>query len=137
MFNRKPNPDHSGTSTVAQMLAKPLRSLAVAAGSLVLAAQVFASSVVNINTADAETIAASLQGIGPVKAQAIVEYRREYGLFQVPDDIMKVTGIGPATFELLKQYLSVGAAVSKATGSTQTSSLASSPVAVAKAAGSN
>ena len=90
-------------------LSHPLRYLALGAGSLLFAVQVFASTVTNINTADAETIAASLQGIGPVKAQAIVDYREANGLFKAPSDIMNVTGIGKATFELLKSYLVIGA----------------------------
>ena len=104
---------------------RPLRYLAATAGSLLLAAQVFASTVVNINTADAETIAESLQGIGPVKAQAIVDYREANGLFKTTDDIMNVTGIGKATFELLKSYLTVGksTANSNATSSLSTPAL--------------
>ena len=108
-------------------LNRPLRYLAVTAGTFLLAAQVLASSVVNINTADAKTIADSLQGIGPVKAQAIVDYREANGLFKSTDDILNVTGIGKATFELLKSYLTVGTPAGK---SNATSSLSpgSTPV---------
>jgi competence protein ComEA len=52
---------------------------------------------VNINEADAETIADVLTGIGPVKAQAIVKYREEHGPFQSVNDLTKVSGIGAAT----------------------------------------
>ena len=134
MINRKVKQGHSGQNAMAQGLARPLRAAAVVAGCLLLAAQVFASTLVNINTADAATIAQSLQGIGPVKAQAIVDYRKQNGLFKTPDDIMKVTGIGQATFELLKSYLSVGAVSGN---SSKTSSLATNPVTATKTASSS
>ena len=53
---------------------------------------------VNINSADAEEIAAALQGIGPSKARAIVEYREAYGAFSRADEIVFVRGIGEATY---------------------------------------
>ena len=49
---------------------------------------------VNVNTADAGTLARELDGIGPVKAQAIVEYRQKNGPFRAADDLLKVQGIG-------------------------------------------
>ena len=49
---------------------------------------------VNINTADAGTLARELDGIGPAKAQAIVEYRQANGPFKSPEDLLKVQGIG-------------------------------------------
>lgn len=68
---------------------------------MLLAASVFAQAApVNINTADAETLAASLQGVGPSKAQAIVEYRSKHGPFKSADDLSLVTGIGERTVEL-------------------------------------
>ena len=52
---------------------------------------------VNINTADAETMAAELNGIGLVKAQAIVEYRKKHGPFKSAEDLSLVKGIGERT----------------------------------------
>lgn len=49
---------------------------------------------VNVNTADAATLAQELDGIGPVKAQAIVEYRQKNGPYRTADDLLKVQGIG-------------------------------------------
>lgn len=49
---------------------------------------------VNVNTADATTLARELDGIGPVKAQAIVEYRQKNGPFRSAEDLLKVQGIG-------------------------------------------
>ena len=55
---------------------------------------------VNINTADAETISAELNGIGPAKARAIVEYRKKHGPFRSPDDLSLVKGVGERTVEI-------------------------------------
>lgn len=52
---------------------------------------------VNINTADAETIASVLTGVGLAKAQAIVEHREQHGRFDAAADLTKVKGIGDAT----------------------------------------
>jgi competence protein ComEA len=48
---------------------------------------------VNVNTADAATIASSLNGIGAVKAQAIVDYRQKHGPFRSVDELAQVKGI--------------------------------------------
>ena len=55
---------------------------------------------VNVNTADAETISESLQGVGLSKARAIVEYRQKHGPFKTADDLSLVKGIGERTVEL-------------------------------------
>ena len=54
---------------------------------------------VNINTADAEELAENLVGVGPKKAQAIIEYRETNGPFFKPEEITNVKGIGPKTLE--------------------------------------
>lgn len=51
---------------------------------------------VNINTADAQTIASTLSGVGLKKAEAIVSYRETNGRFNAPADLTKVKGIGNA-----------------------------------------
>lgn len=55
---------------------------------------------VDINSANAETISAELNGIGLAKAKAIVEYREKYGPFKNPEDLSLVKGIGDRTVEL-------------------------------------
>ena len=55
-----------------------------------------ASQVININTADAETLSSALTGIGMTRAQAIINYREEFGPFLSVDDLLEVDGIGPA-----------------------------------------
>lgn len=55
---------------------------------------------VDINTADAATISAELQGVGMSKAQAIVEYRKNHGPFRSYEDLTLVKGIGVRTVEI-------------------------------------
>ena len=82
------------------MIRTLLALLAVAVSSAVLA-QAPASGgppmQVNVNTADAETIASVLSGVGLKKAQAIVEHREHHGRFDAATDLAKVKGIGEAT----------------------------------------
>jgi competence protein ComEA len=54
---------------------------------------------VNINTADAEMLAAELDGIGPALAEAIVRDREQNGRYETPDAIMRVQGVGPRVLE--------------------------------------
>lgn len=54
---------------------------------------------VNINTADAETLATELNGVGMKKAEAIIAFRENNGNFMAPDELIKVQGIGLATVE--------------------------------------
>ncbi|HEX7012213.1 MAG TPA: helix-hairpin-helix domain-containing protein [Steroidobacteraceae bacterium] len=54
---------------------------------------------VDINSADAATIAKELQGIGLSRAKAIVEYREKNGAFKSIEDLRKVKGIGAQTLE--------------------------------------
>ena len=49
----------------------------------------------------------SLPGIGPVKARAILEYRSVYGRFVTSEEIMEVRGIGQATYEKIKDRITV------------------------------
>lgn len=58
--------------------------------------QTSSAPTVNINQASKEEIAEALPGVGPVKAEAIVQYRQKNGPFKNLDDLEKVKGIGPA-----------------------------------------
>lgn len=62
---------------------------------------------VNINTASLELLD-TLPGIGLVKAQAIVDFRNQQGPFQRTDELMKVPGIGPTTYQALRDLVTVG-----------------------------
>jgi len=61
---------------------------------------------ININKASAEELT-QLQGVGPKYAAKIVEYRDQNGPFAAPEDLMKIPGIGPATFEKNKELIVV------------------------------
>lgn len=54
---------------------------------------------VNINTADAETLALALEGVGMTRAMDIIAYREENGDFETVEQLQEVNGIGPATLE--------------------------------------
>ena len=62
------------------------------------------TALVNLNTASKEELM-SLEGIGPKKADAILEYRHEIGKFTKLEQFMDVKGIGPKTFEKNKSRL--------------------------------
>lgn len=66
------------------------------------------AALVNINTADAALLD-TLPGIGPAKAQAIIDYRTKNGPFAAIEDIQNVSGIGPATYANLKAEITVTA----------------------------
>lgn len=51
---------------------------------------------VNINTADAQTLAKMLNGVGEVKAKAIIEFREQHGPFKSAEELAQVQGIGEA-----------------------------------------
>jgi len=67
--------------------------------SLLSAALPLSAEPVNVNTADAKTISNNLKGIGKVKAQAIVEYRKEHGSFTNINNLSIVKGIGEKTIK--------------------------------------
>lgn len=62
--------------------------------------------IININTAKTTELEL-LPGIGPSFAKRIVEYRETNGNFNAIEDITGVKGIGPATFEKLKDHITV------------------------------
>lgn len=61
---------------------------------------------VNINKADSSELE-TLPGIGPAKAAAIIEFREQNGPFKQIDDLQKISGIGPKTFERLQDLITV------------------------------
>lgn len=71
-------------------------------------AQATAGPGVDLNTADAATLARELQGIGESRARAIVEHRRRHGPFRSVDELSLVRGIGPKTVERNRVRLRIG-----------------------------
>jgi len=62
---------------------------------------------ININTAGKDALT-NLPGIGDVLAERILEYRQEFGNFEAPEDLMKVSGISEKRFEQLAEYITTG-----------------------------
>jgi competence protein ComEA len=69
----------------------------LAAGFLFTTA--WAAEPINVNTASAEEISENLKGIGPSKAQLIVDYREANGTFLHVDELVNVKGIGIKTID--------------------------------------
>lgn len=65
----------------------------------------------DINRANALELAEALPGIGPVKAQRIVEHREQTGPYGTVDALLDVKGIGPRTLDKLRAHITVGAAL--------------------------
>lgn len=59
------------------------------------------SAKVNVNTADLATLQ-TLNGIGEVKAKAIIEYRNKHGKIKNAKDLENVPGIGEGIIEKIK-----------------------------------
>ena len=77
--------------------------------SMLLSLQVNAGQV-DINTADAATLAGAINGVGEKKAATIVAYREVHGPFTHVEDLSNVKGIGLGTIEKNRQNLVVGPA---------------------------
>lgn len=84
---------------------KLLKTLFIVA-ALSVSSLAFAGKV-NINTADADTIASEIHGIGKARAQAIVEYRKANGKFSRIEDLARVKGVGAKTIEKNRDKLSL------------------------------
>ena len=64
------------------------------------------AALVNLNTAD-QVALESIPGLGPVKAAAILALRAEVGAFTSIDQLLDVSGIGPATLESIRPYVAL------------------------------
>lgn len=74
---------------------------------LLVSSNLFAGSV-NINTADADTLATNLNGVGEAKAKAIVAHRNQYGAFKSADELALVKGIGQRLVDQNKDAIRIG-----------------------------
>jgi competence protein ComEA len=81
-------------------------------GALALLSMSWALATVNINTAGADELKA-LPGIGPAKAEAIVEYRKQHGNFKSVEELKNVKGIGDGIYNRLKDEATVSGAPAK------------------------
>ncbi|MGM0833153.1 ComEA family DNA-binding protein [Halomonas qinghailakensis] len=89
--------------TLKGLFAALFLSLSLGISSLALAQDI---TPINVNTADAELLA-ELPGIGPSRAAAIIEERENNGAFADADDLTRVSGIGPATVDRMRDQVTV------------------------------
>jgi competence protein ComEA len=66
------------------------------------------NGLIDLNTASTDTLI-TLPGIGPARAQAIVDYRERNGPFVSVEQVTEVSGIGPATYESIRDLVTVSA----------------------------
>lgn len=69
--------------------------------------EVTQTAMVNINTADAQALAAGLKGIGQSRADDIVRYRETYGPFSSVEELVEVKGVGKSTIEKNRNVLTL------------------------------
>lgn len=67
-----------------------------------------AAAPVNVNTADAASLADALTGVGPKTAEAIVGYRDQHGPFRSMEELLNVKGVGPKTLERNRDDILLG-----------------------------
>lgn len=87
-----------------------ITSLLLSAGLVLCSFTAVAASPVDINTADASTLAKELNGVGPARAQAIVAYRNEHGPFRSVDDLALVKNIPRKLIDNNRELLKVDGA---------------------------
>ncbi len=78
----------------------------VAISILLVPVYIMAEEKINLNTATLEELT-KLKRVGPAYAQRIIDYRENYGPFEKIEDLMKVKGIGPKTFDANKDIITV------------------------------
>ncbi|EKN6175887.1 ComEA family DNA-binding protein [Yersinia enterocolitica] len=93
------NPSVPGKATTKVNAASKIPEKATHDKMVVTATAGNLQSQININSADAEQLAQSLSGIGRKKAEAIVNYREQFGFFTDAEQLLEVPGIGPSFLE--------------------------------------
>lgn len=62
--------------------------------------------MIEINAADINELQ-KISGVGPAKAQAIVDYREENGAFESVDELNEISGFGEKTVEKLRDSIKI------------------------------
>ena len=97
-------------AALALILMWVLAACTVASSQSVYAQESPATSqlaTVNINTADAQTLAATLKGVGESRATEIVRYREAYGPFASAEELTEVKGIGQSTLDMNRKLITL------------------------------
>lgn len=81
----------------------------VMADQTVLDARLDAARRIDLNTADVVALEA-LPGVGPVTAEAIIQYRRAHGPLASVDDVAAIPGVRPSVVEQVREFVQVSAA---------------------------
>ena len=87
------------------MTLRSLLNTLLVSAALIAQAAFAAPDSVNVNSADAQTLADVLDGVGLARAEAIVAYRQENGRFADIYDLANVKGIGDRTIELNEERI--------------------------------
>jgi len=85
-----------------------LRKVFLVIALFLSAVTMVAAGPIDINSADAKTLATTIKGIGAKKAEAIVAYRVQHGPFKSIEELAQVKGIGKKTIEMNRSNLIVG-----------------------------
>ena len=94
-----------GQKIIVGILGEPSAAVSESSGSQ-SAQSGITNGKVNLNLAGSATLQ-TIPGIGPSKADRIIDYRNTNGRFRKIEDIMNITGIGEKTFESIKDYITV------------------------------
>ncbi len=70
------------------------------------------AGIINVNSADAKSMARGLDGIGLTKARAIVAYRNQHGKFSSLDQLLQVKGVGKKTLDRNRDKISLESSAS-------------------------
>lgn len=102
-----PSPSYSGQNhEIPVQTQRHASEEALLTGRSAATNQLTSGDVVHLNTATQEELE-GLKGIGAAKAQAILAYRSENGDFLSVEELLQVDGIGEATLENLRPYITV------------------------------
>jgi competence protein ComEA len=94
------------TPVVNSVKDKTAKEQKAAVPSAPVSSPIVTSTKVNVNTATAAELQ-KLHGIGAVKAQAIVDYRKAHGAFKNTNDLISVPGIGDKIFADIKNDVKI------------------------------
>lgn len=75
---------------------------------IALPCYLLAADMVNINTADKQTLMTEIKGVGEKRAEAIISWREQHGPFKSVDDLANVSGVGQSIVDKNRDVMTVG-----------------------------